>query len=133
MKRASLSVRPAPSKIEPPDLTDRLLDREAHAPAAPARSSAATRPSPRKDLSDLKPPAASPEPESPPPVLEASTTDEFASLDAVLKQAEGAAGALETAARAAPARYDVALRYRLDALAHHLRQVADFVGNLTRR
>jgi hypothetical protein len=51
----------------------------------------------------------------------------------VLLQAEGAASALETAARQAPARYEVALRYRLDSLAQHLRQVADFVGNLTRR
>jgi hypothetical protein len=47
-----------------------------------------------------------------------------------VRAAQDASQALEDAAQAAPARYSVALRYRLEALAQHLRQVADFVNRL---
>ncbi len=132
MKRASLSVKPAPPKAAPADLTDRLLDREAERAAQPA--SPAPQPK-RRRAPQARPaaPAGTNEPQAQPPVLEASAPDDGASLHAALSQAAGAADALEAAARQAPARYEVALRYRLDALAHHLRQVADFVGSLARR
>jgi hypothetical protein len=45
-----------------------------------------------------------------------------------LAQARAATEALQGAARAAPARYELALRYRLEALAHHVQQVAEFVA-----
>jgi hypothetical protein len=50
-----------------------------------------------------------------------------------LAAADSATEALRQAAREAPARYDVALHYRLDALAHHLQQVREFVANLAAR
>jgi len=133
MKRASLSVKPAPPKAAPADLTDRLLDRE----TSPVSEDDAPAPRPRRRrrAEPARPaaPAGTFEPETKSPVLEASAPDDGANLEAVLNQAAGAAEALEAAARRAPARYEVALRYRLDALAHHVRQVADFVGSLARR
>jgi hypothetical protein len=32
-----------------------------------------------------------------------------------------------------PARYDVAIRFRLDALAHHIRQVAEYLASAARK
>jgi hypothetical protein len=32
-----------------------------------------------------------------------------------------------------PARYDVAIRFRLDALAHHIRQVAEYLESAARK
>ena len=41
--------------------------------------------------------------------------------------------ALQKAARSEPARYQVALRFRLDSLAHHVQQVKDYAAaTLTR-
>jgi hypothetical protein len=54
-------------------------------------------------------------------------------LAAALAAAEAAALALRQARSEAPARYDVALGYRLDALAHHLQQVSEFVASLAAR
>jgi hypothetical protein len=51
-----------------------------------------------------------------------------ATLKRALSLAEEAVAALAAAAAEAPARLDLAVRYRLDALAHHLRQVAEFMG-----
>jgi hypothetical protein len=53
-------------------------------------------------------------------------------MDAALEQAAAAALALRRAAGDAPARYEVALGYRLDALAHHLQQVAEFIAAFPR-
>ena len=120
MKRASLKVTPAAAPIEPTDLTDRWLDREAG--RTPAAAKRPTRPTGPK-----KPPA-------PVPLTAAAATEPPAAangLEAALTQAQIAALALEAAAQTAPARYSVALRYRLEALAQHLRQVADFVQRLT--
>jgi len=154
MKRASLSARPPTPKSEPADLTDRLLEREAErATSQPTPKPGSPRPSKKakptavpaeaKQASTApgdavagqttEKSAPKPEPESQPAVIEAYAAAENAELDAVLRQAATAADALTAAARQAPARYDVALRYRLDALAHHLRQVADFVASLARR
>lgn len=126
MKRASLSALPPRPPPEPADLTDRLLAREglpaaepganaqapvptpAAAPKAPARKRAR----PAKAASPAAPGAASP-------------TDP---LQHALTQAQAAAEALRAAGRAAPARYEVALGYRLDALAHHVQQVAEFIA-----
>jgi len=127
MKRASLKVVPAAAN-EPTDLTDRLLDREAERTPAPAKRAAgpAKRPAP---------PAPAIEPEASPPVLTAAepTAPAENSLAAALVQAQAASLALEAAAQDAPARYSVALRYRLEALALHLRQVADFVQRLNQK
>ena len=48
-------------------------------------------------------------------------------LRRALEETEKALGALVAAAEAAPARHDLAVRYRLDALRQHLRQVSEFV------
>jgi hypothetical protein len=116
MKRASLNVVPPPAKTEAPDLTDRLLAGEAQPATADASS-------PKR-----RPPAApSPalEPEANPKVLQ-----EPDALAEALRQSQLAAEALDHAARQAPARYQLGVRVRLDALAHHVRQVAAFVAAL---
>jgi hypothetical protein len=50
-------------------------------------------------------------------------------LRQALSQSEKALAAPVEAASGAPSRYDLAVRYRLDALAHHLKQVADFIAS----
>jgi hypothetical protein len=128
MKRASLIVKAPARPAQPADLTDRLLDRETEgaSPAAPR----AARPRARAQVPTLAPAA---EPSTPAPVLEASPPDAGPALQSALEQAATAAAALDAAARQAPARYDVALRYRLEALGHHLRQVAEFMAQLAGR
>jgi hypothetical protein len=42
--------------------------------------------------------------------------------------AQNAVEALQVAGRSEPARYEVALRFRLDSLAHHIQQVKDYVA-----
>jgi hypothetical protein len=54
-------------------------------------------------------------------------------VDQALRQSRRAVEALRAARHAAPARYEVALRYRLDALAHHLTQITEFVESLLHR
>ncbi len=142
MKRASLAALPAGPKTESVDLTDRLLDREARVAraasdqksAAPSASAAA------KPRRRRKPAAAPSQPEPETPQLEAPpagvpTTGEPAAItvEQALQQAEAAAQALRQAARSTPARFEVAQGYRLDALAHHIRQVADFIASLAHR
>jgi hypothetical protein len=135
MKRASLNNLPRSAKTEPSDLTDRLLDREAP-PTAEAAQAGAARAKPRKSTGGTRRPrakkaaAAAPgaEPEPAPKVIEASDA-----LAEALRQTEAAALALDSAAQQAPARYHLALRYRLDALAHHLRQVTEFVAAVGRK
>ena len=134
MKRASLKVVPAAAPKEPTDLTDRLLDREAERTPLPARA--------KRAASPAKPPAAKAapkaiEPGPSPTVVAAPPTAHAASaepgkgvLAGALDQAQAASQALEAAAQEAPARYSVALRYRLEALAQHLRQVSEFVQRL---
>lgn len=145
MKRASLTTVPTPAKkTEPTDLTDRLLDREARpdaepAAGAPARPRRSRKRAPAPAAAELAgalpdaiqapaavPPAASPEPSpvEPEPAL---------TLAQALHQVEQAAEALRLAGQSAPARYEVAVRYRLDALGHHLRQVAEFVASLAHK
>lgn len=157
MKRAKLTqVTPERLSDRRADLTDRLLEREGGTPDPPfaqpktaanatgshraARSQAdlVAPPAPTRAVADLpkytpyrtveaKPPMKpGPNPESPPTVpLLAETPD---ALKQALAETEKAVAALIAAADAAPARHDLAVRYRLDALAHHLRQVAEFIA-----
>jgi len=148
MKRASLTVLPKTQKAETPDLTDRLLDRDS--PARPAKPSGAARkpakpaaarpeakkpaPKPRKPkrIPATSPPPSS-EPISPADKSVPSVDQTSDPLDDALAQSQAALAGLKAAALAEPGRYDLALRYRLDALAHHLRQVAEFVETSVRR
>ena len=121
MKRASLTAYPTSPASPPADLTDRLLTGEG-APTAPQAR--------RRRV----PPRASPAPPVANAAVEPPVGESVASsLPAALAAAESAAAALRQASQQAPARYDVALRYRLDALAHHLQQVKEFVASLTSR
>ncbi len=132
MKRASLKVTPAAAPTEPTDLTDRLLDREAErtpAPAKPKRRAPASRPAATAPAIEPEAPAPVPLAASEPP----APLPPAASLEAALAQAQAASQALEAATQTAPARYSVALRYRLEALAQHLRQVSDFVQRLNHK
>jgi hypothetical protein len=146
MKRATLSaLPPPPSPAEPPDLTDRLLDREAERAQPAAKRAARPRSAggrPRRTASSQSAGAAaapsspgspeSSEPSAVSPVLETARERE-ADLAGILRQARAAADALEAAGRQAPARYQVALRYRLEALGYHVRQVTDFVARLSQK
>jgi hypothetical protein len=124
MKRAALTVYPPTASAEPADLTDRLLAREAGNLPAPATK---RRGPPRASRAGRKTAPAEPAAASLAPASDAS------SLEVALAAADSATEALRQAGRDAPARYDVALRYRLDALAHHLQQVKEFVTSLTVR
>jgi hypothetical protein len=135
MKRATLTAYSTNPPAQAADLTDRLLAQEG-AQAAPP--SGKRRPRARRAAPAAAPSAPAPEaalPEHPPPhsppdnATPDSPPDE--SLTAALAAADAASQALRSAARQAPARYDVALRYRLDALAYHLQQVKEFVASFT--
>ncbi len=126
MKRASLKVTANSSSVAASDLTDRLLKNDSPkaatkpGPRAPRRPKVKTAGAPR--------PAGEPTPraESPPPPVSPVSESQAVLTDA-LNQSQVALEALTRAALAEPSRYDLALRYRLDALAHHLGQVRDFV------
>ncbi|MBM4422846.1 MAG: hypothetical protein FJ030_05570 [Chloroflexi bacterium] len=145
MKRASLKTAKVPVAPSPAseDVTDRLLNRGGTPPRKRGGDVApkASRPQ-KKEIKKMTEPHDEPLPyvpyrpvpeESPapppgpglPPMTNASESVE-PMADAVEKT-RAAVEALQIAGRAAPARYDLAVRYRLDALAHHLQQVADFV------
>jgi|SRR5579859_256060 len=124
MKRATLTAYPTASPSEPVDLTDRLLQREGKPDVpAPARRR-------RKQPRDSQ---AQPQNGPAPLPAVAPVAAPAAGLETALAAADSATEALRQAAREAPARYDVALHYRLDALAHHLQQVKEFVANLAAR
>ena len=127
MKRATLSAYPTTTPSEPTDLTDRLLEHEHGHSAPPASKRQRGRPRASQPASEPGPAARLvPKPEP-------TATPAASSLETALAAADSAAEALRQAAREAPARYDVALRYRMDALAHHLRQVKEFVASLAAR
>jgi hypothetical protein len=123
MKRATLTAYTAKPPAEPEDLTDRLLEREENTSAS-APSKRRARPAKTGHSGQAKP--AEPE-------ALATPTAAKSSVEMALASAEAATEALRQAAREAPARYDVALHYRLDALAHHLQQVREFVMALAAR
>ena len=139
MKRASLTTVPKAQKTAAPDLTDRLLERDpAQKPAKPVAARPQARPPAPKSAKTAKPrrPRA-------PKSGSISLSDREASVPSVEKepdplehalvQSHAALAALQSAALAEPGRYDLALRYRLDALAHHLTQVTQFVETSVRK
>ena len=146
MKRASLTVIPAKPKTESPDLTDRLLARDPSASlreAPPRARAGATPPAKRTPpKAATSRPQATPAPKQPAPKRphapklssdKSSSVPSVLSVDQALTQCRAALDALKAAAGEAPARYDVALRYRLDALAHHIRQIAEYFESAARK
>jgi hypothetical protein len=133
MKRATLTTYPITPPSEPADLTDRLLQREDGASGAPVprrrrRRTQDSQTQPDINLAPLSgalPPSA--------PAAASNTAPAASELEMALAAADSATESLRQAARQAPARYDVALHYRLDALAHHLQQVKEFVAALAAR
>ena len=123
MKRATLSaIPPSAHASTSGDLTDRLLNRE---------------PAPTNGVSGPKPLAAKTTPKGARPATNrpalrpAKTKAEAVQTDTLgqaLQSAQQAVEALQSAARSEPARYEVALRFRLDSLAHHVQQVKDYVA-----
>ncbi len=147
MKRARLASLPAGPKQEPIDLTDRLLDRGAHtasdqpgaAPDPPAaaqpqrrRKATAAQSQPRRQAPHLE--TREPETAQQETPQRGVSTEEGGAMtvEQALRQAEAAAQALRQAARSTPARFQVAQGYRLDALAHHIRQVAEYIASLAK-
>lgn len=138
MKRASLTAPPAKPKTEAPDLTDRLLSREGM--PVPKRSSRKGGLETRPDASrpKAKPALRAPESSSPSTPVQSVAKPSVdrsaaASVDKALVQSRAALAALKAAADDVPARYDVAIRFRLDALAHHIRQVAEYLESAARK
>jgi len=137
MKRASLTTVPKAKKTAVPDLTDRLLEGDpAPKPAKPASARPRAKPPAPKPAETAKPrrPRA-PKSESIPPSAQSVPSVEKAPdpLDHALVQSQAALAALQSATLAEPGRYDLALRCRLDALAHHLKQVTQFVETSVRK
>ena len=133
MKRASLVAVPVAKKAATPDLTDRILARtpgaRARPPAPRPRAKVTARaslPAPRPK----SPPQSQSVPAPTPPDPVRPPLSGSASWREALTQSQSAVEALVSAARSAPARYDLALRYRLDALAHHLKQVTEFLASV---
>lgn len=126
MKRASLKVTANSSSVAASDLTDRLLKNDSPK-AAPQPGKRATR-RPKVKTAGAPRPVGEPalRTESPPPPVSPVSESQAVLTDA-LNQSQAALEALKRAALAEPSRYELALRYRLDALAHHLQQVRDFV------
>ena len=127
MKRATLSAIPASTPASAGgDLTDRLLNREsaqagdaaAARPPAPARATAKT----------ARPRAQRPNAIPAKPAKSTQSAPKSDALGQALQSAQQAVEALQAAGRAEPARYEVALRFRLDSLAHHIQQVKDYVA-----
>ena len=117
MKRASLKTAIAPiTSTTTPDVTDRIL----RADSTP-RSDV---PRPATPTSKRRPRAANP----PVAIVPVADTDPIAQA---VTQTRQALLALQQARVAAPAQYDLAIRVRLDALAHHLEQVAEFITRQT--
>ena len=127
MKRATLTAYPTTTPSQPTDLTDRLLENEDRRPAPSSARRQRGRP-PGSSPAHEPGPAAQPVSEPVP-----TATPAASSLEKALAAADSSAEALRQAGREAPARYDVALRYRMDALAHHLQQVKEFVASLAAR
>lgn len=155
-KRASLHVDKVPQTTSHAgsDVTDRLLDRESPPRAAKSVPTPPAPPVSRPDAAPPKadsdsardksapgkeplsyvpyrtvpepPPALPPGPQPSAPNIAVPSNAPKLLAEAVAKT-EAAIVALQSAAHTAPAQYDLALRYRLDALAHHLEQVAEFV------
>jgi hypothetical protein len=121
MKRATLSAVPAPAPSSANvDLTDRLLSRESD------KGIAAAGPKTRAQAKGARP--RSRQSERPAAETTGAAEGQGDNLAPALQAAQQAVEALQLAARSEPARYEVALRFRLDALAHHVQQVKDFVA-----
>lgn len=127
MKRATLTAFPTSTASEPADLTDRLLERQGGHLAPPAAKRRRGRPRakrPTRETVTAALPALEPE---------RAATPAASSLETALAAADSAAEALRQAGREAPARYEVAVRYRMDALAYHLQQIKEYLASLSSR
>jgi hypothetical protein len=131
MKRASLksmkvSVLANPSR----DVTDRILktdegEKTQPAPTPRAEPPVNKPPKPRRARLVVLSPAEPPAPAiAPLPTATESASDPLAQA---ITQTRLALEALNAARESAPARYNLGIRYRLDSLAHHIEQVAEFV------
>ena len=147
MKRASLKNAKVPvsPSAESKDVTDRLLGVKTE--PAPRTPKSSAKPKPRARKMEAKPMSETqneplpyvpyrPVPEQPPvpppgPTPQSPAVPDMAETAKPISQAvektREAVEALRVAGRSAPAQYDLAVRYRLDALAHHLEQVAEFL------
>jgi hypothetical protein len=131
MKRASLksmkvSVLASPSQ----DVTDRILKTDEGEKTQPV-STPHAEPPPSKPAKPRRahlvaptPAEAAPQTSAPLPTATEPTADPLAQA---ITQTRLALDALNVARDSAPARYNLGIRYRLDSLAHHIEQVAEFV------
>lgn len=139
MKRASLKTAKVPVAASPGgrDVTDRILNREdapkpkTKSPRLPkTQKEAATDPLtflPYRPV-PAQPPAPPPGPQPTSPQLGRLPNDADPLLKTALEKTRVAIESLQSAARSGAGRYDLGMRYRLDALAHHVEQVAEFLA-----
>ncbi len=139
MKRASLKTAKVP--VTPssggPDVTDRILNR---GDAPKLRAKALRAPKAKKETAPdplafvpyrpipEPPPAPPPGPQPTPPQPQPLPRDADSLLRAAMQKTQAAVEALQAAARTGPGKYDLGVRYRLDALARHVEQVAEFLA-----
>jgi hypothetical protein len=131
MKRASLkSVKVSVLSNPSQDVTDRILktdegEKTQLAPSPRAAAAPAKPSKPRRSRTpDPSPTDSSAQPTTPSPAVSAPEADV---LSEAIAQTRLALSALNAARDSAPARYNLGIRYRLDSLAHHIEQVAEFV------
>lgn len=133
MKRAHLSVPASAPAAPAADLTDRLLDEaKSERPLREAKSvkrKAASRSEERGAKGEEREATSAPIRSSVPSSVDHSVPS-VDSIDTALTQSRAAVQSLRLAADDLPARYNLGLRYRLDALAHHLAQIAEFVEQM---
>ena len=144
MKRAYLKTAKVPvASSATHDVTDRLLKTDGD--PVPRKPKSSDKPSGRAQPASSSP-SPTPEPLSYTPYVTVSETPtqpftgptprpprlpDLSQADEPIAQAFATARTsielLQIAARSGPAQYDLAIRYRLDALTHHLEQVAEFL------
>lgn len=124
MKRASLKTAKVPvSSSTAQDVTDRLLSSD---PEPPPRATV-SQPKPKRRA---QPSQSSPTPRATSTDAPSSTVSPTPPRDPIphaLAQTRLALEALRAARTDSPAQYDLGIRVRLDALAHHLEQVSQFI------
>lgn len=142
MKRAKLTVVPTFESGPARDVTDRLLDGSPELNPAPRRRRTAKRaslasqpPAETKTQTQTQTQTPLPTPRQPTAAQPKAEPPRHAggSLAAALNASWAAVETLQAAAMSEPACYDIAIRYRLDALAHHVEQVAEFLAGRLQR
>jgi hypothetical protein len=128
MKRASLKTAKVPvSSSASQDVTDRLLSSDPEPTPRTTVSQPKTKRRAQPSESSLADPSAHSDSPSSPDSPTPPRSLALAPIPHALAQTRLALEALHAARTDSPAQYDLGIRVRLDSLAHHLEQVAQFI------